>query len=139
MVRGGTEWRVMFTFTRSYGAVIPLPKFVEAGSGVACDSFTLLFKNLIAKNTKYNMKRCTLSIINHSSNRITWIFIKYNISYYISSIFCDYYMFQKEIWRRAAHDTATLSVRTVSHELYKSNVNMNNANNTIPAFRINIV
>jgi len=113
MARGGTQWHgaarhhvYIYTFTRSYCA-IPLPRFVQTGSRVQF-SFVLFFK--ILSRRMPNIIRCTLWIISHSSNHITWIFIKYNISYYISNFFCDCDFKKKceEEWH------GYLSVRTVS-------------------------
>ena len=97
MARGCTEQRVMFTFTRSYRAVILLPRFIQISSRVAYGFFSHYFWNLIAKNAKYVR---ILWIINHTS-RI------------ISRIFCD--CLKKNVKKNGTRHSY-LSVRTVSHE-----------------------
>ena len=80
MARDDTERCVMFTFMRSYRVVILLLKFLQAFVSRAV--FHITFWNLIAKNAKYNTKRCILWIINHTNNHIMCIH-KIHFVYYI--------------------------------------------------------
>jgi len=63
--------------------------------------FHITFWNLIAKNAKYNTKRCTLWIINYTNNRIMWMFIQHFVLYLAFSaiIIC----FKKK-WRKKNSD-----------------------------------